>query len=86
MIASLIALAILSWFCELIAINFFLASLVKQSLLRKYCPLYLLTKKVASEEDPNNFILMQAISANVSGQLGSAIAGGVIIAIVGLFV
>ena len=43
-------------------------------------------QKLAHEEDPNNFILMQAVSANVSGQLGSAMAGGVIIAIVGLFV
>lgn len=42
-------------------------------------------QKVASEEDPNNFILMQAISANVSGQIGSAIAGGIIILLVGMF-
>ena len=43
-------------------------------------------QKLASSEDPNNFILMQAVSANVSGQLGSAIAGGCIIAIAQLFV
>jgi oxaloacetate decarboxylase beta subunit len=43
-------------------------------------------QKLAHEEDPSNFILMQAVSANVSGQLGSATAGGVIIAIVSLFV
>jgi len=43
-------------------------------------------QKLASAEDPNNFILMQAVSANVSGQLGSAIAGGCIIAIAQLFV
>lgn len=43
-------------------------------------------QKLAHEEDPNNFILMQAVSANVSGQLGSAIAGGCIIAIVQLFI
>ena len=43
-------------------------------------------QKIAHEEDPNNFILMQAVSANVSGQLGSAIAGGILISIVSLFV
>ena len=43
-------------------------------------------QKIAHEEDPNNFILMQAISANVSGQLGSAIAGGVLISIVSMIV
>jgi oxaloacetate decarboxylase beta subunit len=43
-------------------------------------------QKVASEEDPNNFILMQAISANVSGQIGSAIAGGIIISLVAMFI
>ena len=43
-------------------------------------------QKLAHEEDPNNFILMQAVSANVSGQLGSAIAGGCIIAIAQLFI
>jgi len=43
-------------------------------------------QKLAHDEDPSNFILMQAVSANVSGQLGSAIAGGCIIAIAQLFV
>jgi len=43
-------------------------------------------QKIAHEEDPNNFILMQAVSANVSGQLGSAIAGGILISIVYMFV
>lgn len=37
-------------------------------------------QKMAVEEDPTNFILMPAISANVSGQIGSIIAGSVIIA------
>ena len=53
---------------------------------RCFVILIMMTVKIAAEEDPNNFILMQAISANVSGQLGSAIAGGVLISIVSLFV
>jgi oxaloacetate decarboxylase beta subunit len=39
-------------------------------------------QKMAKEEDPSNFILMQSVSANVSGQLGSVIAGGMILALV----
>jgi len=41
-------------------------------------------QKIASEEDPGNFIIMQAVSANVSGQLGSVIAGGLVLALVPL--
>ncbi|HOJ11045.1 MAG TPA: sodium ion-translocating decarboxylase subunit beta [Clostridiales bacterium] len=41
-------------------------------------------QKLATKEDPTNFILMQAVSANVAGQLGSIIAGGMILAIVPL--
>jgi oxaloacetate decarboxylase beta subunit len=41
-------------------------------------------QKMAKEEDPTNFILMQAISANVSGQLGSIVAGGLVIALVNI--
>lgn len=41
-------------------------------------------QKIAKEEDPTNFILMQAVGANVSGQLGSIVAGGLILAIVPL--
>lgn len=40
-------------------------------------------QKMAQKDDPNNFILMQAIGANVAGQVGSVIAGGVILAVVG---
>lgn len=40
--------------------------------------------KLALKEDPSNFILMQAVSANVSGQLGSIIAGGLVLALVPL--
>ncbi len=43
-------------------------------------------QKMAKDEDPTNFILMQAISANVAGQLGSIIAGGLVIALVTLLV
>lgn len=41
-------------------------------------------QKMAQEEERGNIILMQAISANVSGQLGSIIAGGMILALVPL--
>ncbi len=43
-------------------------------------------QKLATEEDPTNFILMQAMSANVAGQLGSVVAGSMILALVPLFV
>ncbi len=39
-------------------------------------------QKLATKEDPNTFVLMHAVSANVSGQLGSVIAGGIILALV----
>lgn len=39
-------------------------------------------QKMAQKEDPSNFILMQSVAANVAGQLGSVIAGGIVIAIV----
>ena len=41
-----------------------------------------IVQKMATQEDPSNFILMQSVSANVSGQLGSVIAGGVILHLV----
>ena len=43
-------------------------------------------QKMAKAEDPYNFILMQSISANVSGQLGSVIAGGLVITLVGMMI
>jgi oxaloacetate decarboxylase beta subunit len=43
-------------------------------------------QKMAKDEDPTNFILMQAISANVAGQLGSIVAGGLVIMLVGLMI
>lgn len=36
-------------------------------------------QKLALEEDSQNFILMHAVSANVSGQIGSVIIGGIIL-------
>jgi oxaloacetate decarboxylase beta subunit len=37
-------------------------------------------QKMAAKEDKNNFILMQAVGANVSGQIGSVLAGGLLLA------
>jgi oxaloacetate decarboxylase beta subunit len=39
-------------------------------------------QRLATEEDPNTFVLMHAVSANVSGQLGSVIAGGIVLALI----
>jgi sodium ion-translocating decarboxylase beta subunit len=39
-------------------------------------------QRMAQKEDPTNFILMQSISANVAGQLGSIIAGGMLLAVI----
>ena len=41
-------------------------------------------QKMGVKEDPENHLLMHAIGANVSGQIASAIVGGLIIGIVGL--
>jgi oxaloacetate decarboxylase beta subunit len=43
-------------------------------------------QRMAQKGDPTNFVLMQSVSANVSGQLGSIIAGGLILALVPLLV
>ncbi len=42
--------------------------------------------KMALKEDPSNFILMQSTSANVSGQLGSIVAGGMVITLVSMLI
>ena len=42
-------------------------------------------QKMAMEEDPGNVILMHAAGANVSGQVASVIAGGMIISLVTKF-
>ena len=39
--------------------------------------------KMGLEEDPQNFLLMQSIGVNVSGQIASVIAGGLILAFFG---
>lgn len=39
--------------------------------------------KIGQEEDPSNFLLMQAMGVNVAGQVGSAVAAGVILALFG---
>ncbi|MDR3174556.1 MAG: sodium ion-translocating decarboxylase subunit beta, partial [Treponema sp.] len=41
-------------------------------------------QKMATAEDPHTFVIMHAVSANVSGQLGSVIAGGIVLALVPL--
>ncbi len=45
-----------------------------------------IVQKMANEEEKGNIILMHAIGSNVSGQIGSVIAGGMILAFVPLFV
>ncbi len=37
-------------------------------------------QKMAQKEDPQNFVLMYSISANVAGQIASVVAGGMILA------
>ncbi|HHW23310.1 MAG TPA: sodium ion-translocating decarboxylase subunit beta [Clostridiaceae bacterium] len=43
-------------------------------------------QKMAKDEDPHNFILMQSVAANVSGQLGSVVAGSMILVLIGRIV
>ena len=40
-------------------------------------------QRMATEEDPSNFLLMQAAGANVAGQIASVIAGGLVLALMG---
>ena len=44
-----------------------------------------LSAKMAQEEDFSNFILMHAMGANTAGQLGSVVAGGLLLALVASF-
>lgn len=39
-------------------------------------------QRVGQEADPSNFLLMHAMGANVAGQLGSVVAGGLILALI----
>nr|WP_122012141.1 sodium ion-translocating decarboxylase subunit beta [Maliibacterium massiliense] len=41
-----------------------------------------IVQRMAKEDDPSNFILMQAAGANVAGQLGSVVAGGLVLSVV----
>jgi oxaloacetate decarboxylase beta subunit len=45
-----------------------------------------LVAKMAQDEDFENFILMHAMGANTAGQLGSVMAGGVLLALVSALV
>jgi len=40
---------------------------------------------MGQKEDKTNFLLMPAISTNVGGQIGSVVAGGLILALIPLF-
>ena len=40
-------------------------------------------QKMATDDDPQNFVLMYAVGANVSGQIGSVIAGGLLLSFFG---
>lgn len=42
-------------------------------------------QKMSIKEDPENHILMHAVGANVSGQIGSVLAGGIVIELVSRF-
>ncbi|KPU45284.1 glutaconyl-CoA decarboxylase subunit beta [Oxobacter pfennigii] len=39
-------------------------------------------QRLAQKEDPSNFLLMYAVGANVAGQIGSVIAGGLILSLI----
>ena len=39
-------------------------------------------QKMGLKEDPTNHLLMHAVGANVAGQIGSVVAGGMIIGLV----
>ena len=39
--------------------------------------------KVGQQEDPGNFLLMHAMGPNVAGVIGSAVAAGVLLSILG---
>ena len=44
------------------------------------------SSKVGQEADPQNFLLMHAMGPNVSGVIGSAVAAGVLMSVVPIFV
>lgn len=44
-----------------------------------------LSAKMAQEADPDNYILMHAMGSNTAGQLGSVVAGGLLLVLVAVF-
>ena len=40
-------------------------------------------QKLGLEADPTNHLLMHAVGANVAGQIGSVVAGGLILSLIG---
>ena len=52
-----------------------------QESLRSRCRARVI-QKMALKEDNQNHLLMHAVGANVAGQIGSVIAGGIILALV----
>ncbi|MDT8285317.1 MAG: sodium ion-translocating decarboxylase subunit beta, partial [Thermovirgaceae bacterium] len=40
-------------------------------------------QRMGKQYDPNNFLLMHAVGANVAGQIGSVLAGGILLAWLG---
>jgi oxaloacetate decarboxylase beta subunit len=41
------------------------------------------TQRLGQEADRDNYLLMHAVGANVAGQIGSVIAGGILLAWLG---
>ncbi|MBO7121529.1 MAG: sodium ion-translocating decarboxylase subunit beta, partial [Bacilli bacterium] len=39
--------------------------------------------KIGQEEDPNNYLLMHAMGPNVAGVIGSAVAAGILLTMIG---
>ena len=39
--------------------------------------------KIGQEEDPENFLLMHAMGPNVAGVIGSAVAAGILLSMIG---
>ena len=39
--------------------------------------------KIGQEEDPDNYLLMHAMGPNVAGVIGSAIAAGILLSMIG---
>jgi len=40
-------------------------------------------QRIAAKEDPGNFILMHAMGPNVAGVIGTAVAAGVLLSVLG---